>query len=142
VRGATLRSEVAQRQIHKKHSIEQSIKKYMENIIAFIKNFHASQLGLGLGDFLLILLAIIVGLSLIHWLVSRASRGAARTFREVVKGAFMIFGTLIVLFILLNAILTGNYGIVFIGLLLIASSKIDHWFALYDHFMNKINGGK
>lgn len=109
----------------------------MNKIIDFTRNFHPSKLGLGLWDMLLIVCFILAGLILIKWLVSFCSPQTATLARTVFKWTMITFACFVALFILLNAVLTGDYGNVFVAFILILASKIDHWYKLYDNFVDR-----
>jgi hypothetical protein len=109
----------------------------MDKVVDFIRDFHPSKLGLGLSDILLTFFCIAAGPILISWLVSFLSLRTANFIRTAFKWTLTILGYGVVLFILLNAVLTEDYGNVFVAIILIAASRIDHWYKFYDRFVDK-----
>jgi len=109
----------------------------MDAITEFIKNFHPSHWGLGLWEFLAIIGLAFVGLILITWLVSFLPTRTAELIRAIVRWTLAVVSFALTLLVVLNAILTREYSGLFIIILLMVSSRIDHWYKLYDNFVDR-----
>ncbi len=109
----------------------------MDSVIDFIKNFRPPNLGLGLWDILVIVGLVIVGLILINWIISFLPIRTGNLIKTIVKLSFNVLSYGLIVLIVLNAILTGDYGNVFVIAVLVVSTKIDYWYKLYDNFVDK-----
>lgn len=109
----------------------------MQKIIDFIRDFQPSNLNLGWGELVLYAGGLIVILVLINWMISFLPEHSGNLIRTIVKVALNVLSYSFISLIILNAILTDDYGNVFIMVVIVAAIKIDYWYRLYDKFVDR-----
>jgi len=106
-------------------------------IITFIKDFRPSNFNLGLGECLIIFGLLVLGAILGNRIISILPPNLAAPIRTITRIIFKLAFYSFILLILLNAILTGEYGNIFVIGIMYAASKIDYWYKLYDDFVDR-----
>jgi len=109
----------------------------VDSVIDFIKKFHPSTLELGPWEILAIVGLIIVGLVLTHWIVSFLPTHTGNLVKVILTRTLSIVSYGFIILMILNAILTRDYGSILVVILLWVSSRIDYWYKLYDNFVDK-----
>jgi hypothetical protein len=114
----------------------------MEQVINFIKDFRLSSYGLEIWDMWLIFGILIITFALGNWIISSSAKLRASGLKRWLTFSFYTIFYGVMTFMILNSILTNNYGrltvLIFSTIIPYLGKWIDNFYKRYDNLVDKV----